>query len=50
MNSKKKVVSNTPIGRVLEPSEVAKVIGFLLGDDASGVTGSVYNVDGGWMA
>jgi L-xylulose reductase len=37
-----------PIGRFLEPSEIAEVIAFLLSDRASAVTGSTYRVDGGF--
>lgn len=36
------------LGRSGKPEEVARVIGFLLGDDSSYITGSVQMVDGGW--
>lgn len=36
-----------PIGRIAKPIEIAKVALFLVSDDASYITGSVINVDGG---
>lgn len=39
-----------PIGRIGTPQDVANVIAFLLSDEASWITGTVVNVDGGVMA
>jgi NAD(P)-dependent dehydrogenase (short-subunit alcohol dehydrogenase family) len=39
-----------PMGRIGEPSEVAKAILFLASDDASFITGTILPVDGGYMA
>lgn len=39
-----------PIGTVLEPTQVAALIAFLASDDASGITGATYRVDGGLLA
>ncbi len=36
-----------PLGRLLDPAEVAAVLAFLAGDGASGMTGAIVPVDGG---
>lgn len=36
-----------PVGRIAEPHEIASVVAFLAGDDASYITGQTINVNGG---
>jgi NAD(P)-dependent dehydrogenase (short-subunit alcohol dehydrogenase family) len=43
-------IKETPLGRVAQPDEVAKVALFLVSDDASFVTGASVSVDGGLVA
>ncbi len=40
---------STPLGRIAEPGDVANMVAFLAGDDASFVTGQAYNVNGGLL-
>lgn len=44
------VFDNTPMGRLVEPEEVAAAIAFLASDAASMITGTTLPVDGGWVA
>ena len=44
------VAGRTPMRRLAEPSEVARVVAFLASDEASFMTGSSVRVDGGWLA
>ncbi|MEV0308791.1 3-oxoacyl-ACP reductase FabG [Nonomuraea fuscirosea] len=41
------IVANIPLGRQAAPEEIARVVRFLAGDDASYITGAVIPVDGG---
>ena len=40
---------SSPLGRIAEPQDVANVVAFLAGDEASFVTGQAYNVNGGLL-
>ena len=44
------IARRAPLGRMAAPEEIARVIGFLAGEQASYVTGAVLPVDGGWGA
>jgi NAD(P)-dependent dehydrogenase (short-subunit alcohol dehydrogenase family) len=45
---KREIIADTPLGRMAEPEEVARVITFLASDDASFITGASLPVSGGW--
>lgn len=42
------IIEDTPLNRMAEASEIAKVIAFLASDEASFVTGAALPVSGGW--
>jgi NAD(P)-dependent dehydrogenase (short-subunit alcohol dehydrogenase family) len=44
------IVAMHPIGRIAHPEELARVVAFLLSQDASFVTGSIHLADGGFSA
>jgi len=43
-------LANHPIGRMLDPDEVARAIVFLALPDSAGITGTILSVDGGYVA
>lgn len=47
---KEGLVAKHPLGRLGRSEEIAKVVRFLLSDDASFVTGAYYLIDGGYTA
>ncbi|HUF71658.1 MAG TPA: SDR family oxidoreductase [Gammaproteobacteria bacterium] len=45
-----KAGSGVPLGRVVEPAEVASLVFFLASDEAGAITGQAFNIDGGMLA
>jgi 3-oxoacyl-[acyl-carrier protein] reductase len=43
----KAVEARIPLGRLADPIEMAKVVVFLVGEDASYITGATFDVNGG---
>jgi NAD(P)-dependent dehydrogenase (short-subunit alcohol dehydrogenase family) len=43
-------LDDTPYGRLMKPSEIASAVAFLASDAASGITGHLLMVDGGYSA
>jgi 3-hydroxybutyrate dehydrogenase len=44
------LLAKNAIKRLVEPSDVAELVGWLTRDEASMITGSSYSIDGGWTA
>jgi NAD(P)-dependent dehydrogenase (short-subunit alcohol dehydrogenase family) len=42
------IIHETPLGRIADPEEIARVIAFLASDEASYITGAALPVSGGW--
>jgi 3-oxoacyl-[acyl-carrier protein] reductase len=44
----KQIADSIPLGRMAEPDEIARAALFLTSDDASYITGTIININGGW--
>jgi NAD(P)-dependent dehydrogenase (short-subunit alcohol dehydrogenase family) len=48
-NYEQELKASLPLGRIGEPEDVARAIGFLAGDGSSWITGQTLVIDGGAM-
>ena len=48
--SKEPILRRTPMGRMGEPGEIAKLVAYLVSDDSGYMTGSAIAIDGGWSS
>ena len=46
----KQAASAVPLGRVIEPAEVASLVHYLTSEEAGPITGQAFNIDGGTLA
>jgi NAD(P)-dependent dehydrogenase (short-subunit alcohol dehydrogenase family) len=44
---KSQAIGRVPIGRIIQPEEVAGLVRFIASPDASAITGQTYNICGG---
>jgi len=44
------LLAESAVKRLVEPEEVASLVGWLTGPDASMVSGASWTIDGGWSA
>ncbi len=50
VDEQKRLCEEIPLRRMASPDEIAKVVGFLISEDNTYITGSIINIDGGFLA
>lgn len=46
---KHEILEDIPLGRYIEPSEIAQMVSFLISDAANNITGQIMRINGGWL-